>query len=163
MPHLRLFSIFQDHDITFVELEHPPLFSVGDEIALGIVIPGANSKNLFLKDKKNNFFLVSVINHKRVDLKALSKLYGKGGLSFASSEYLKALLELTPGSVTPYGLLNDTEHKVTFILDEDFLEHNLINFHPLRNDMTVSVAPNDFLTFCAHINHTPSIIQIPVL
>lgn len=163
MPHLRLFSIFQDHGINFVELAHPPLFSVGDEIELGVVIPGANSKNLFLKDKKNNFFLVSVLNHKRVDLKAVSKLYGKGGLSFASAEYLKAHLDLTPGSVTPYGLLNDTENKVTFILDEDFLGHALINFHPLRNDMTVSVAPNDFLTFCTHINHTPSIIHIPEL
>lgn len=163
MPHLRLYSIFQDYDIPFIDLVHPPLFSIGDEIKFGIVIPGANSKNLFLKDKKNNFFLVSVLDYKRVDLKALSKQYGKGGLSFASAEHLKTLLDLIPGSVTPYGLLNDTEHKVTFILDEDFLGHSLISFHPLRNDMTVSVASNDFLTFCTYINHTPSIIHIPEL
>lgn len=163
MPHVRLFTLFKSLELNFVELSHPPLFSVGDELALGVVIPGANSKNLFLKDKKDNFFLVSVIADKRVDLKALSKLYGKGGLSFANAGYLKGLLDLTPGSVTPYGLVNDTENKVTFILDEDFMDHSLINFHPLRNDMTVSVTPNDFLTFCTHINHTPSIIHIPVL
>lgn len=163
MPHQRLFSIFKLLEINYVELSQPPLFSVGDELELGVVIPGANSKNLFLKDKKDNFFLVSVINHKRVDLKAISKLYGKGGLSFANAEYLKALLDLTPGSVTPYGLMKDTENKVTFVLDEDFLKHDIINFHPLRNDMTVSVTPNDFLTFCTHINHTPSITHIPVL
>jgi Ala-tRNA(Pro) deacylase len=129
----------------------------------GITIGGAHSKNLFLKDKKDNFFLVSIIDQKRVDLKILSKRYGKGGLSFATAECLKALLDLMPGSVTPYGLLNDIENKVTFILDEDFLSHSLINFHPLRNDMTVSVAPNDFLTFCTRIDHTPSITPIPVL
>ena len=163
MPHLRLFSIFQDTTVKFIVHTHPPLFSMGDEIKLGIVIAGANSKNLFLKDKKDNFFLVSVIDRKRVDLKTLSKVYGKGGLSFANADYLKSHLDLTPGSVTPYGLLHDTDNKVTFVLDEDFLGHSLINFHPLRNDMTVSVAPNDFLTFCTHINHTPSIIRIPVL
>jgi Ala-tRNA(Pro) deacylase len=163
VPHLKLFSFFQEHTVPFTAHMHPPLFNVGDGLKLGVQIAGANSKNLFLKDKKDTFFLVSILDFKRVDLKTLSKLYGKGALSFASAAYLKNILDLTPGSVTPYGLLNDTEHKVTFILDADFLNHDLINFHPLQNDMTVSVAPKDFLTFCTLIDHAPSIIEIPML
>jgi Ala-tRNA(Pro) deacylase len=163
VSHLKLFALFETHNITFTSHTHPPLFNVGDGLKLGVQIAGADSKNLFLKDKKDNFFLVSVLDSKRVDLKTLSKAYGKGGLSFASAEHLKNILDLIPGSVTPYGLLNDTEHKVTFILDADFLNYDLINFHPLQNDMTVSVAPKDFLTFCTLIDHTPSIIEIPVL
>lgn len=124
---------------------------------------GIDSKNLFLKDKKDNFVLVSVLNFKRVDLKELSKLYGKEAFSFAKPEDLKELLDLLPGSVTPYGLINDTEHKIKFILDEDFLTHDLINFHPLRNDMTVSVTPADFLSFCTAVDHTPTVATITTL
>lgn len=163
MSHLKLFSFFNENKIPFISHTHPPLFNVGDGLKLGVQIEGADSKNLFLKDKKHNFFLVSVLDFKRVDLKALSKLYGKGGLSFANAEYLRNILDLIPGSVTPYGLLNDTENKVKFLLDADFLNYDLISFHPLRNDMTVSLTPKDFLTFCNVVRRTPSIIEIPVL
>lgn len=163
MPHLRLFSFFETNGISFKTYTHPPLFNVGDCEKLWVIHEGANSKNLFLKDKKDNFVLVSVLDFKRVDLKALSKLYGKGTFSFAKPEELKALLGLLPGSVTPYGLINDTDHRVKFILDEDFLTHDLINFHPLRNDMTVSVNPADFLSFCTAINHTPTVATIPAV
>jgi Ala-tRNA(Pro) deacylase len=161
MHHLRLFSLFETHGISFTNHTHPPLFSVGDSEKYGVKLDGMDSKNLFLKDKKDNFVLVSVLNFKRVDLKVFSKRYGNGAFSFAKPEDLKEVLELQPGSVTPYGLINDPQHKVKFMLDEDFLKHDLINFHPLRNDMTVSVSPGEFLRFCTVIGRRPTIIQIP--
>lgn len=163
MPHLPLFSFFEANSISFKTYTHPPLFNVGDGEKLGVTHEGANSKNLFLKDKKDNFVLVSVLDFKRVNLKELSKLFGKGTFSFAKPDDLKALLGLLPGSVTPYGLINDTDHRVKLILDEDFLTHDLINFHPLRNDMTVSVNPAAFLSFCTAVNHAPTVMTIPTL
>jgi Ala-tRNA(Pro) deacylase len=163
MPHLTLFSLLDANNLTYVAHSHPPLYNVGDAEKFGVCHEGANSKNLFLKDKKDNFLLVSVLDFKRVDLKSFAKLYAKGGLSFAKPEDLKSILNLLPGSVTPYGLINDIEHKVKFFLDEDFLKHDLINFHPLRNDMTVSTTPEHFLSFCTVVDHTPSIISIPVM
>src|SRR5260221_5140706 len=92
--------------------DHEPIFTVAEGKVLSHSISGAHSKNLFLKDKKNSFWLISVLEDKRVDLKALSTMYGKGRLSFASEEELFQKLKLTPGAVTPYALLHDTSHEV---------------------------------------------------
>jgi Ala-tRNA(Pro) deacylase len=163
MPHTMLLSLFNDNNIVFQLYEHPEVFTVNESAFLKTSIIGSHSKNLFLKNKKKQFFLVSVEDNKRVDLKALSKLYGKGGLSFGSPEELKAMLNVMPGSVTPYGLMYDKHHHITFILDKDLIAYATVNFHPLRNDMTVSISVQDFLKFCTIIQHTPSIISIPVL
>ncbi len=163
MPHNTLFLLLDQHNISYKVYNHEPAFTVEESGYLHDMIPGAHSKNLFLKDKKQNLFLVSVLDHKRVDLKSLSKTLGQGGLSFASAQQLLDLMHLTPGSVTPYGLLHDTEHKITYVLDKDFLSHDLVNFHPLRNDMTISVTTPSFLDFCTIINHVPDIREIPTL
>lgn len=163
MPHSILFQLLQDHQIPFVLYQHTPLFTVEEGLEVNHSIEGGHSKNLFLKDKKNQFFLVSVAEIKRINLKELSKTYGKGGLSFANSEELKTLLRLTPGSVTPYGLMHDSNYQVMFLLDQDLIAHEKVNFHPLRNDMTVSVDSRNFLKFCDIVQHTPSIIHIPIL
>jgi Ala-tRNA(Pro) deacylase len=163
MPHTELLSLFEQHDIPFIVHEHPPLFTVDDSAIHSVSIEGGNSKNLFLKDKKNRFHLVSVLDYKRVDLKELSKTLGSKGLSFAHESHLLRLLNLTPGSVSPYGLINDTLHDVQFVLDRDFLTCPIINFHPLRNDMTVSVEPQHFLRFFQIIQHPPSITSIPII
>jgi Ala-tRNA(Pro) deacylase len=163
MEHLNLLKVLDEAQIPFVLYEHPPLFTVEEAFEFNRTIEGSHSKNLFLKDKKNQFFLVSVLEHKRVDLKQLSKTYGKGGLSFAKEKDLKAILNLMPGSVTPYGLMHDLKCQVIFLLDQDLIAHEKVNFHPLRNDMTVSVDSLDFLKFCTIVQHTPSIINIPVL
>jgi Ala-tRNA(Pro) deacylase len=163
MEYLKLLQLLHDSEIVFALHEHPPLFTVEEAFEFNRAIEGGHSKNLFLKDKKNQFFLVSVLEHKRVDLKQLSKTCGQGGLSFAKAEDLKAILNLMPGSVTPYGLMHDVGCQVMFLLDQDLISHPKVNFHPLRNDMTVSVDSLDFLKFCTIVQHTPSIINIPVL
>lgn len=158
--HNKILDFLKDHQIPYLLHEHPPFFKVEESKHFDSSIEGASTKNLFLKDRKNTFFLVSVLSHKRVDLKTLSKSYGKGGLSFAKEEELKRLLHLTPGSVTPYGLINDKENEVHYLLDKEFLLHETINFHPLRNDMTIGVTMQNFLKFCALIQHSPELIEI---
>jgi Ala-tRNA(Pro) deacylase len=158
--HTKLFEFLEENKITYTLYNHANFYTVEEAENFYNSISGANSKNLFLKDKKKNFFLLSILSDKKADLKTLSKQYGVGGLSFANEEYLKELLGLLPGSVTPYGLINDLENQVQFILDKDFLKYELVNFHPLRNDMTISVSSKDFLEFCKKTNHFPSTIEI---
>lgn len=143
-------------------------------------IPGLHFKSLFLKDKKSNtFYLVTVIGEKRVDFNALSKKLGSSHLSFGSPEELLDLLKITPGSVTPYCLMFDVAQKVKFFLDQDYLKPVLakdflssgvgnahqaflpVNFHPLRNDMTIGMAPQDFLKCMEIMGHGPEIICVP--
>ena len=158
---LPFINLLHEHQLPYQLHEHEPVFTVEEGKQVSTKIQGAHSKNLFLRDKKKTFFLVSVLDHKRVDLKALSKLYGKGGLSFGSANELDDKLKLTPGSVTPYALLHDIKQEVIFLLDEDFLKFEVVNFHPLRNDLTVSINIKSFLRFFDIINHVPEIIVIP--
>lgn len=166
-----LFDFFKKHEIAFHLFEHQPVFTITDEPVItaidGVktsagVLEKPHFKTLLTKDKNNVFFLLSVIEDKRVDLNALSKALGCGRLSFANPEELLELLQLTPGSVTPYGLMFDQTNKVTFVLDEDALALSSIGFHALRNDMTVVTTPQIFLKCMELMNHNPRIIHIPV-
>jgi Ala-tRNA(Pro) deacylase len=162
-----LFDFLRTNNIEYKLFKHQPVFRVGEEPVLidsdVDTIPGAHSKNLFLKDPKNNsFFLVSVTQDKRVDLGALHKLLGCARFSFGKPEQLLELLKLTPGAVTPFGLMFDEQKKVTYILDEDFLAASFVNFHPLRNDMSISLAPQDFLASMEKLGHLPKIMHIPI-
>lgn len=158
---LPLLNLLQEHQLDYFLHEHEPLFTVDEGKHISAKIAGAHSKNLFLRDKKKNYFLVSVLEHKRVDLKALSKLYGKGGLSFASAEELDQKLQLLPGSVTPYALMFDRNNEVKFILDQDFLKFDIVNFHPLQNNLTMSMDINAFLRFFELVKHLPEVVNIP--
>jgi Ala-tRNA(Pro) deacylase len=166
-----IFDFLKTNHVPYTLFDQP-VFTISDKPIVTAIdgnptssgtIPRPHFKTLFLKDKKNNiFFLVSVIEDKRVDLKALSDALGCGRFSFGKAEELCALLILTPGSVTPYGLMFDKERKVTFILDEDALAYPNVSFHPMRNDMTVVTNPQDFLICMEKMQHKPRIIHIPV-
>lgn len=156
-----LLAFLATHQLPYELYHHEPVFTVPEGLHLQEQIPGAHSKNLFLKDKKGHFFLVSLLEHKQVDLRALSKAYGKGGFSFAKAEVLMEKMQLTPGSVTPYGLLHDTAKSITFLCDKEFAEYSHVNFHPMRNDMTVQVSWQTFLRFFDLIQHSPTLIAIP--
>lgn len=167
-----LFDFFKKNNIAYHLYEHQPVFTVDDKPVVKAIdgiatssgeVPTPHFKTLFLKDKKNNsFFLVSVTEDKRVDLKVLSDVLECGRFSFGKAEELMELLKLTPGSVTPYGLIFDHQNKVTFVLDEDALTISSVGFHPLRNDMTIVTTPQDFLTCIEKMGHQPRIIKIPV-
>ncbi|MGD1997792.1 MAG: prolyl-tRNA synthetase associated domain-containing protein [Candidatus Dependentiae bacterium] len=162
MKHKSLVAFFDEHNINHTIYEHEPVFTTEED--KGIEIEGAQSKNLFLRDKKKqHYFLISVLQHKRVDIKTLSKQLGHGNLSFGKPDAMEELLGVVPGSVTPYGLIHDADKRVRFLLDKDFLAHDILNFHPLRNDMTVSVARDDFLKFCEKVGNSFDCIAIPEL
>lgn len=157
-----LINFFQQQHYQFQVHLHEPVFKVDQNDNLSEIIMGAHSKNLFLKDKRK-YYLVSVLEHKRVDLKQLSINLQSGRFSFGNPQELLDKLNVTPGSVTPYGLINDIKKEVDFFLDNDFLNYELVNFHPLRNDKTVSMALPSFLDFFNRIGHAPKLIDIPIL
>ena len=140
-----LINLLESNSINYKITEHKPLFTVEDSKNLRGSIDGAHSKNLFLKDKKNNFFLVSFIEDIIADLKKASVPLKSKKLSFANEDYLMNILGIKPGSVSPFGLLNDKEKKVKFFFDQKFMEYEIVNFHPLINTSTVSIAPNDLI------------------
>ena len=140
-----LINLLELNSISYKITEHKPLFTVEDSKNLRGSIDGAHSKNLFLKDKKNNFFLVSFIEDIIADLKKASVPLNSKKLSFANEDYLMNILGIKPGSVSPFGLLNDKEKKVKFFFDQEFMEYEIVKFHPLINTSTVSIAPNDLI------------------
>lgn len=156
-----LLNLLDQHSIEYQLYQHEPAFTVAESDHLLQIIPGTHSKNLFVKDKKNKYFLISVPHNKKVDLTQLSKIIAHGRFSFTNADDLLHYLGLIPGSVTPYGLLNDLNRHVTFVLDKAFLNQAAINFHPLRNDMTISTSSEAFLKFCELVEHKPSVMEIP--
>ena len=142
-----LLELISVKGLDFQTYNHQPLFTVEDSESLRGKIKGAHTKNLFLKNKKNEFFLFSCDENARVDLKKFSKSIGAKNLSFANEKYLEKYLGIKPGSVSPYALLNDDGNVVTFYLDEKLARSEIINFHPLINDTTISVKTSDFIDF----------------
>jgi len=148
--------------IAFLEYSHKPLFTVEESKKLRGKIYGGHTKNLFLKDKKKNFFLLSCSEDKIIDLKKLRKPFNTNNLSFASNEYLKNILNLEPGSVTPFALINDTQKRTKFYLDKELLKENYINFHPLINNYTISLSIAHFFNFIKKINVELQLINLKV-
>lgn len=133
----EIYKYLEAHGITFEVDEHKAVYNMEELDEVELRYPGWDAKNLFVRDdKKRNFYLITVKGDKRVDLKTFRKSQELRPLSFASPEYLLEYLGLTPGAVTPLGLLNDTECRVHFFLDKDFLGH-IIGVHPNDNTATV--------------------------
>jgi Ala-tRNA(Pro) deacylase len=140
---------------------HPPLFTVADSQSLRGEIQGGHTKNLFLKDKKDNYFLVTVDEEAVVDLKQIHHLIGAASrVSFGKPEALMELLGVTPGAVTAFGVINDTGHRVKLILDEDLMRNEIVNSHPLTNEATTSIAANDLVAFARATGHEPQILKV---
>lgn len=139
---------------------HPPVFTVEEARALRGALPGAHIKNLFLRDKKKTFWLVTTLEDQNIDLKALKRRLGaKGSLSFGSADLLMAHLGVTPGAVTPFGVINDRAGAVSVVLDRSILDQDPVNAHPLRNDMTTAIAPGDLVRFLEAESHPPLILD----
>jgi Ala-tRNA(Pro) deacylase len=150
-----LFACFDRLGIRYATTEHRPVFTVEEGADLKVSMPGAHSKNLFLKDKKGMLFLLCALSESRIDLNAVAKLVGAARFSFGNAELLLKHLGVTAGSVTLFALINDPENTVRLILDEGFFAHELVNFHPLRNDATTAISPADMLKFARATGHQP--------
>lgn len=156
-----LFALFDQLGIEHETLEHEAVFTVGESEWLRDAIPGAHTKNLFLRDRKNRHFVVTVEEYANVDLKGLHNIVGASGrFSFGKQETMLEYLGVVPGSVTVFGAINDTAGEVTFVLDEALLGFDRITGHPLRNTATTSVRKEDLIRFLEATGHTPLVLKV---
>lgn len=133
------------HNIEFKLFEHPPIHKVGDELLLGLKLPGTQTKNLFLKDKKSKkFFLVSMAQDSKMDLKEFGNLLGGMKFSFGKFEDLKKLLNVEPGSVSLFGKIFDKDNLVELVVDQKLLEARSVAFHPNLNTQTIVIPKKSF-------------------
>lgn len=139
---------------------HPPLFTVEESKRLRGDIPGAHTKNLFLKCKKGSLWLIVALESTRIELKHFHRLTGSGRLSFGKPELMREVLGVEPGSVTPFALINDTETRVSVILDAAMMACDPLNFHPLENTATTAISSSALLSFITSCGHEPQIMDV---
>lgn len=156
-----LLAYLESLGIAHSTVNHAPVFTVAEAQALRGSLPGGHTKNLFLKDKRDALWLVVAREDLAIDLKALSTELGSPRFSFGSAALLEEVLGVPPGSVTPFAVLNDSGGRVRVVLDKAMMALSPLNFHPLRNDRTTAIAPDDLLTFLRATGHEPMIVDLP--
>ncbi|MDA0340845.1 MAG: prolyl-tRNA synthetase associated domain-containing protein [Proteobacteria bacterium] len=142
--------------------EHPELFTVEQSKQMRGDLPGGHCKNLFLRDRKSRMWLVVCREDLRIDLKALGPKIGADRLSFGSADRLMRVLGVIPGAVSPLALINDTDHQVTVILDKAMLAFTPLNYHPISNEMTTAITPEDLMVFIRSCGHEPMVVDLDV-
>jgi Ala-tRNA(Pro) deacylase len=151
------------HGINAPRHAHAPVMTVEESERLVPPLPGAKTKNLFLRDRKGaRHFLVTVPHHLAVDLNALGSTLGAGRLGFASAERLAKHLGIAPGSVSLLALVNDAAAAVEFVIDRRLWEAAAVQAHPLVNDATMVIAHADLERFLAATGHSPRVVDVPV-
>ena len=143
----ELIELLKKENYNITVHQHDALFTVEDSKKLRGEIKGAHSKNLFLKNKKNKFFLLTCEEADKVELKRISKSLEFGNTSFAKEKYLDQYLKIKPGSVSPFALLNDKGGQVDFYLEQTLYESKFVNFHPLINTLTITIETKRFIEF----------------
>jgi Ala-tRNA(Pro) deacylase len=155
-----LFARLDELGIASTTVEHEAVFTVAESSRLERELPGGHTKNLFLKDKKDRLYLVVALGSAHIDLKTLHRQLGSDRLSFGKPELLMEVLGVPAGSVTPFALINDTDGRVTVILDADMMRHERLNYHPLENTATTNIAREDLVRFIRSCGHEPRIMAV---
>ena len=165
MPATReeLFSKLDELGIVHETYEHAPVFTVEESVEIKSKMPGGHSKNLFLKDKAGDFFLICALSDTPIKINKLHPVLGCKRLSFGKPEALHEKLGVTPGSVTLFSILNDNKCDVTLIIDKRLTDHEVVNFHPLLNDATTAISSKDMIAFAKATGHDPMIIDLASL
>jgi Ala-tRNA(Pro) deacylase len=156
----RLLALLDDLGVEHSTIRHPPVFTVEEAGAHTGHLPGGHCKSLFLKDKKGALWLLVCLDHRRIDMNLLSKATGGGRLSFGRPELLEEVMGMTPGSVTPFALVNDPGHRVRVLLDRAMLEHDRLNYHPLTNTATTTIASGDLRRFLEWTGHEVRVLDL---
>ena len=156
----ELFALLDRLGIEHSTIEHPPFFTVEEARPWHDRIPGLHCKNLFIKDRKGGIWLVVMPAEKRADLGWIEKAVGAPRFSFARPEVLQEVLELTPGSVTPFGLINDTARRVRVILDQEMLDSEWMNVHPLHNAASTTLRTADLVRFIRALGYEPMVLRM---
>jgi Ala-tRNA(Pro) deacylase len=158
-----LFACLDRLGIAHQTVQHPPVFTVEDARALRGQVAGGHTKNLFLRDKKGALFLVVAPEDATIELRALHRLLGASGrFSFGSADLLRETLGIEPGSVTPFAVMNDTQHRVTVVLDAAMMANAALNFHPLVNTETTTISRDGLVRFLEATGHPPRIEPVSV-
>ncbi len=158
-----LLRFLAETGIEAVTHDHPAVFTVDEGADIKARIAGAHTKNLFLKDAKGQLWLISAEGHAAIDLKRLHHVIGSARLSFGSAVLFQETLGVTPGSVTAFGLFNDRERRVRFVLDRTLAEAPLVNFHPLTNTATTTVSGEGLRRFLAAIGVRPMVVDFAAM
>lgn len=154
-PAAQVYAALERMGITYERIDHPPAFTAEEALQYWARLDAAHCKNLFVRNKKGDRHCLIVVPVERaVDLLELSKTVGGGRLSFASPERLARHLGLTPGSVSPFGLLNDSEHRVDLFVDATLRSAARLAFHPNINTSTLAISFGDFERFLRATGHT---------
>ena len=156
----RLLALLDDLGVGHSTARHPPVYTVEEASTHTGHLPGGHCKSLFLKDKKGALWLLVCLDHRRIDMNLLAKAIGAGRLSFGKPELLEEVLGLTPGAVTPFALVNDPEHRVRVLLDRAMLEHDQLNYHPLTNTATTTIASADLRRFLDWAGHEVQVLDL---
>jgi Ala-tRNA(Pro) deacylase len=144
-------------------MEHEAVFTVAQSSELHDRLAGGHTKNLFVKDKKDNLFLIVAGAHVRIEMNRIHPLIGAASrVSFANADLLMAHLGVEPGSVTAFSPVNDRDGRVSVIIDEPLLANDEINCHPLTNTMTTTISREDLLRFLEIIGHKPRVLPLSV-
>lgn len=162
MPATRqdLFRRLAELQIATHTVKHEPLFTVAESSKLERELPGAHTKNLFLKDEGGELFLIVAASTTRVDLKALARTLRAGRFSFGKPDLLMQALGVPPGSVTAFAVINDPERRVRLVIDAELMQHETINCHPLENTATTNIARDELLRFIRACGHEPRIAAL---
>ena len=162
MPATRedLFERLKSLEIETKTFEHAAVYTVEEANALKGGIPGGHCKNLFLKDDKGQLWLIVCLGESQIDLKTAPSRIGSRRLSFGKPGLLMEVLGVEPGSVTPFGLINDTGQRVNVVLDAAMMAHELVNYHPLRNTATTTIRSADLVRFIRALGHDPKIVAV---
>ncbi|NVO21012.1 MAG: prolyl-tRNA synthetase associated domain-containing protein [Bacteroidetes bacterium] len=144
----KLYSILQHQGIAFEYHEHPPAPTIEEAMKYWKDIEATHCKNIFFRNHKGNRHYLVILEHRQaLDIHELEKRLKQGKLSFASDERMFRYLKLTPGSVTPFGLMNDEENHVHLFLDANLQDSKTISFHPCINTASIIIKWEDFIRF----------------
>jgi Ala-tRNA(Pro) deacylase len=155
-----LMKFLEKLGIVTTTAEHAAVFTVEEAKKVHDAIPGGHCKNLFCKDEKGVLWLIVALEDAVINLKAAPAKIGSKRLTFGKPDLLMEILGVEPGSVTPFGLINDKAAQTKVILDETMMRHEQLNFHPLRNDATTTIKSADLLTFIRACGHAPRVVPV---
>jgi len=156
----ELLNVLTQIGIEYTNHEHPAVYTVEEADLHHEGIDGVHSKNLFFKDKKKNLFLVVTLSDKPIIIKEVAKKIGAKSPSFGKPDLLAEVLGVIPGAVTPFAVINAGNHNFKVVLDEEMMENELLNFHPLVNTATTTIASRDLIKFMEYCNQDFEIIRL---
>ena len=156
----EIVNLLKEREIPFEIYEHEPIVSVEESKQLGLPHEGAGTKNFFLRDKKKkNYFIITTNEDKPVELRAIREILGTTALSFASEDDLDRMLGVVSGAVSPFGVLNDEEHKVKVYIDS-YCREGLMDAHPNDNAATMFLKADDIIALLRDFGYTAEYIDL---